>query len=200
MAKKAHSSAASRKVEGLATPVAALTGLEPAAIKMLADLGAKHGPALGQALYNAIRRAEAVFFRFDASWKQGNYYYVVTSVHNLTEHGVYLENLWVHEPPDTPLDVARYSSDTAGFAKRQPEADVWKTPKEFFPYLLPMSLEPGIKLVLRLTDYKKPGGEGFALASRDSVIAEYSCSPLGGTAPAKPRKITLRIRHSGPPF
>lgn len=194
MAKSTRSTSTDPVGKSTETPVAFLTGAEIVTVlPFAAEMLATHGPAAGRALLNAFKRDEHIFSQIRASWKTGDDYLVVLSLRNLTEHGIYIERMWIHSPKDTPLMVGKAPDDQANmsFGGTVPK---WVQPEQVFPKLLEAGSAKSLTLMLKLNDFKSEKGVNV-LTSTAQVEIKFDLSKLDESK-SKSHSLKVRLRSS----
>jgi hypothetical protein len=111
---KDTSSAAEGQADHL--PEGYFPGIEQLATTVIASFIAKHGPAVGGAMYKALKGDDVLFVQIEKSWKDADYYYIALKFRNLIEHGVYLEDIYVLIPNDAPLAVFKSGRNSMDFS------------------------------------------------------------------------------------
>jgi hypothetical protein len=173
-------------------PEAFLPGIEQLATTVIASFIAKHGPAVGGAMYKALKGDDVLFVQIEKSWKDTDYYYIALKFGNLIEHGVYLEDIYVLVPNDAPLAVLKRGKDGIDFGDHA----TWVTPGELLPKLLPAEVDVAKQLLLRIPDFTREGYSEKALAKLNSITLGYQFSRLDKPGPDIKKDIVIRLRKS----
>lgn len=184
----------SSAVEGQADhlPEAFLPGIEQLATTVIASFIAKHGPAVGGAMYKALKGDDVLFVQIEKSWKDADYYYIALKFRNLIEHGVYLEDIYVLVPNDAPLAILKRGNTGIDFGGNA----TWVTPGELLPMLLPAEVDAPKQLLLRIPDFTREGYGEKALAKLNSITLGYQFSRLDKPGPDLRKDIVIRLRKS----
>jgi hypothetical protein len=182
-------------IEGQADhlPEAFLPGIEQLATTVIASLIAKHGPAVGGAMYKALKGDDVLFVQIEKSWKDADYYYIALKFRNLIEHGVYLEDVYALVPNDAPLAVLKSGKNSMDFSN---EDATWVVPTELLPRLLPAEVDAARQLLLRIPDFTREGYNEKALAKLNSITLGYQFSRLDKPGPDLKKDIVIRLRKS----
>jgi hypothetical protein len=174
-------------------PEAFLPGIEQLATTVIASFIAKHGPAVGGAMYKALKGDDVIFIQIEKSWKDADYYYIALKFRNLIEHGVYLEDIYVLIPNDAPLTVFKSGRNSMDFSN---EDASWVVPSELLPRLLPAEADSAKQLLLRIPDFTREGYGEKALAKLNSITLGYQFSRLDKPGPDLKKDIVIRLRKS----
>ncbi|SHM32514.1 hypothetical protein SAMN05216428_1282 [Nitrosospira sp. Nsp11] len=185
------SSAAEGQADHL--PEAYFPGIEQLATTVIASFIAKHGPAVGGAMYKALKGDDVIFIQIEKSWKDADYYYIALKFRNLIEHGVYLEDIYVLVPNDAPLAVFKSGRNSMDFSN---EDATWVVPSELLPRLLPAEADSAKQLLLRIPDFTREGHGEKALAKLNSITLGYQFSRLDKPGPDLKKDIVIRLRKS----
>ncbi|SDA14474.1 hypothetical protein SAMN05216315_10549 [Nitrosospira sp. Nsp18] len=188
---KDTSSAAEGQADHL--PEGYLPGIEQLATTVIASFIAKHGPAVGGAMYKALKGDDVLFVQIEKSWKDADYYYIALKFRNLIEHGVYLEDIYVLVPNDAPLAVFKSGRNSMDFSN---EDATWVVPSELLPRLLPAEADSAKQLLLRIPDFTREGYGEKALAKLNSITLGYQFSRLDKPGPDLKKDIVIRLRKS----
>ena len=188
---KDTSSAAEGQADHL--PEAYFPGIEQLATTVIASFIAKHGPAVGGAMYKALKGDDVLFVQIEKSWKDADYYYIALKFRNLIEHGVYLEDIYVLIPNDAPLAVFKSGRNSMDFSN---EDATWVVPSELLPRLLPAEADSAKQLLLRIPDFTREGYGEKALAKLNSITLGYQFSRLDQPGPDLKKDIVIRLRKS----
>lgn len=188
---KDTSSAAEGQADHL--PEAYFPGIEQLATTVIASFIAKHGPAVGGAMYKALKGDDVLFVQIEKSWKDADYYYIALKFRNLIEHGVYLEDIYVLVPNDAPLAVFKSGRNSMDFSN---EDATWVVPSELLPRLLPAEADSAKQLLLRIPDFTREGYGEKALAKLNSITLGYQFSRLDKPGPDLKKDIVIRLRKS----
>ena len=188
---KDTSSAAEGQADHL--PEAYFPGIEQLATTVIASFIAKHGPAVGGAMYKALKGDDVIFIQIEKSWKDADYYYIALKFRNLIEHGVYLEDVYVLVPNDAPLAVLKSGKNSMDFSN---EDATWVVPGEILPKLLPAEVDAARQLLLRIPDFTREGYGEKALAKLNSITLGYQFSRLDKPGPDLKKDIVIRLRKS----
>ncbi len=188
---KDTSSAAEGQADHL--PEGYFPGIEQLATTVIASFIAKHGPAVGGAMYKALKGDDVLFVQIEKSWKDADYYYIALKFRNLIEHGVYLEDIYVLVPNDAPLAVFKSGRNSMDFSN---EDVTWVVPSELLPRLLPAEADSAKQLLLRIPDFTREGYSEKALAKLDSITLGYQFSRLDKPGPDLKKDIVIRLRKS----
>ena len=188
---KDTSSAAEGQADHL--PEAYFPGIEQLATTVIASFIAKHGPAVGGAMYKALKGDDVLFVQIEKSWKDADYYYIALKFRNLIEHGVYLEDIYVLIPNDAPLAVFKSGRNSMDFSN---EDATWVVPSELLPRLLPAEADSAKQLLLRIPDFTREGYGEKALAKLNSITLGYQFSRLDKPGPDLKKDIVIRLRKS----
>ena len=167
-------------------PEAVIPGVETAALAVLGTFVEKYGPSVGQAIYQRWKGKEVLFVQIEAAWKEGNFYYIGLSFSNLAEHGVYLEDIGVKAPKDTPLEI-RISKPT-GIEFGETAGTQWAAAHKVLPVLLRTDINVPQKLLLRVPE----------LSGYKTLTLEYEFSQLD-EAESKKKALVVRIRKTTGP-
>ena len=174
-------------------PEAYFPGIEQLATTVIASFIAKHGPAVGGAMYKALKGDDILFVQIEKSWKDADYYYIALKFRNLIEHGVYLEDVYVLVPNDAPLAVLKSGKNSMDFSN---EDATWVVPGEILPKLLPAEVDAARQLLLRIPDFTREGYGEKALAKLNSITLGYQFSRLDKPGPDLKKDIVIRLRKS----
>lgn len=188
---KDTSSAAEGQVDHL--PEGYFPGIEQLATTVIASFIAKHGPAVGGAMYKALKGDDVIFIQIEKSWKDADYYYIALKFTNLIEHGVYLEDVYVLIPNDAPLAVFKSGRNSMDFSN---EDATWVVPRELLPRLLPAEADSAKQLLLRIPDFTREGYGEKALAKLNSITLGYQFSRLDKPGPDLKKDMVIRLRKS----
>jgi hypothetical protein len=188
---KDTSSAAEGQADHL--PEAYFPGIEQLATTVIASFIAKHGPAVGGAMYKALKGDDVLFVQIEKSWKDADYYYIALKFRNLIEHGVYLEDIYVLVPNDASLAVFKSGKNSMDFSN---EDATWVVPSELLPRLLPAEADSAKQLLLRIPDFTREGYGEKALAKLNSITLGYQFSRLDKPGPDLKKDIVIRLRKS----
>lgn len=188
---KETSSAAEGQADHL--PEGYFPGIEQLATTVIASFIAKHGPAVGGAMYKALKGDDVIFIQIEKSWKDADYYYIALKFRNLIEHGVYLEDIYVLVPNDAPLAVFKSGRNSMDFSN---EDATWVVPSELLPRLLPAEADSAKQLLLRIPDFTREGYGEKALAKLNSITLGYQFSRLDKPGPDLKKDIVIRLRKS----
>jgi hypothetical protein len=188
---KDTSSAAEGQADHL--PEGYFPGIEQLATTVIASFIAKHGPAVGGAMYKALKGDDVLFVQIEKSWKDADYYYIALKFRNLIEHGVYLEDIYVLIPNDAPLAVFKSGRNSMDFSN---EDATWVVPSELLPRLLPAEADSAKQLLLRIPDFTREGYGEKALAKLNSINLGYQFSRLDKPGPDLKKDIVIRLRKS----
>jgi hypothetical protein len=188
---KDTSSAAEGQADHL--PEGYFPGIEQLATTVIASFIAKHGPAVGGAMYKALKGDDVIFIQIEKSWKDADYYYIALKFRNLIEHGVYLEDIYVLIPNDAPLTVFKSGRNSMDFSN---EDASWVVPSELLPRLLPAEADSAKQLLLRIPDFTREGYGEKALAKLNSITLGYQFSRLDKPGPDLKKDIVIRLRKS----
>lgn len=188
---KDTSSAAEGQVDHL--PEGYFPGIEQLATTVIASFIAKHGPAVGGAMYKALKGDDVIFIQIEKSWKDADYYYIALKFRNLIEHGVYLEDVYVLIPNDAPLAVFKSGRNSMDFSN---EDATWVVPRELLPRLLPAEADSAKQLLLRIPDFTREGYGEKALAKLNSITLGYQFSRLDKPGPDLKKDMVIRLRKS----
>jgi hypothetical protein len=188
---KDTSSAAEGQADHL--PEGYFPGIEQLATTVIASFIAKHGPAVGGAMYKALKGDDVLFVQIEKSWKDADYYYIALKFRNLIEHGVYLEDIYVLIPNDAPLAVFKSGRNSMDFSN---EDATWVVPSELLPRLLPAEADSAKQLLLRIPDFTREGYGEKALAKLNSITLGYQFSRLDKPGPDLKKDIVIRLRKS----
>ena len=188
---KDTSSAAEGQADNL--PEGYFPGIEQLATTVIASFIAKHGPAVGGAMYKALKGDDVLFVQIEKSWKDADYYYIALKFRNLIEHGVYLEDIYVLVPNDAPLAVFKSGRNSMDFSN---EDATWVVPSELLPRLLPAEADSAKQLLLRIPDFTREGYGEKALAKLNSITLGYQFSRLDKPGPDLKKDIVIRLRKS----
>lgn len=171
-------------------PEALVTGVEPLLMEAAAHLAGKYGPPLAEAVYHAFKAKQKIFVQIDASWKADNSYFVALSLRNLTEHGLYLEDISLDEPKNQQLDLVRgypgHNSWT--FGSSEIKASVVSNPP-VLPFLLKAGLDHAEEFTFRLPRTSKV----------ETVKLKIAFTQLDQSKPGSESKV-VRLRQDGPAF
>jgi hypothetical protein len=188
---KDTSSAAEGQADHL--PEGYFPGIEQLATTVIASFIAKHGPAVGGAMYKALKGDDVLFVQIEKSWKDADYYYIALKFRNLIEYGVYLEDIYVLIPNDAPLAVFKSGRNSMDFSN---EDATWVVPSELLPRLLPAEADSAKQLLLRIPDFTREGYGEKALAKLNSITLGYQFSRLDKSGPDLKKDIVIRLRKS----
>jgi hypothetical protein len=188
---KDTSSAAEGQADHL--PEGYFPGIEQLATTVIASFIAKHGPAVGGAMYKALKGDDVIFIQIEKSWKDADHYYIALKFRNLIEHGVYLEDFYVLIPNDAPLTVFKSGRNSMDFSN---EDASWVVPSELLPRLLPAEADSAKQLLLRIPDFTREGYGEKALAKLNSITLGYQFSRLDKPGPDLKKDIVIRLRKS----
>jgi hypothetical protein len=163
-----------------------MTGLEPLVMEAAAHLAVKYGPPLAEAVYHAFKSRQKIFVQIDASWKAANDYFVALSLRNLTEHGLYLEDISLDEPRNQQLDVERgYPGNKMNFGS----AAIKASKPAVLPILLKVGVDHPEEFTFRLPDASK----------LETVKLKIAFTQLDQPKPGWESKV-IRLRQDGPAF
>ncbi|WP_025041474.1 hypothetical protein [Nitrosospira briensis] len=175
-------------------PEAFFPGIEQLATTVISSFIAKHGPAVGGAMYKALKGDDVLFVQIEKSWKEAAYYYIALKFRNLIEHGVYLEDIYVLVPNDAPLALLKSGKNTMDFGAENHV--IWVTPSELLPQLLPAEADVAKQLLLRIPDFTREGYSEKAFAKLDAITLGYRFSRLDKPGPDIKKDIVIRLQKS----
>ena len=175
-------------------PEALVTGAEPLLIEAVAHLAGKYGPPLAEAVYHAFKARQKIFVQIDASWKVENNYFVALSLRNLTEHGLYLENISLDEPKNVQLDVVlgypvKGTPGMIMFGGSAPKASAPKASAPVLPILLRAGVDHAEEFTFRFPHTSK----------LETVKLKIAFTQLDQPKPGSESKV-IRLRQDGPAF
>ena len=170
------------------------TGAELAIANTLIGFGLKHGPAVGEAMIKAWKGDQPIFFQINASWKDGLFYYMIISFSNLTEHGIYIEELIIKDPLQLPVYVR--TSQEKDLMSRDIK---WVEAKDLFPVLLATGDSSTHKFTIRISNFPEPDSTEptVNLSKYDIIRLKYTYSQLDKKE-SESREKDIRIRSKGP--
>jgi hypothetical protein len=175
-------------------PEAFFPGIEQLATTVISSFIAKHGPAVGGAMYKALKGDDVLFVQIEKSWKDADYYYIALKFRNLIEHGVYLEDIYVLVPNDAALVVFKSGKNAMDFGTS--DQAIWVSPGELLPKLLPAEADAAKQLLLRIPDFTREGYGEKALAKLNSITLGYQFSRLDKPGPDIKKDIVIRLRKN----
>ncbi len=175
-------------------PEAFFPGIEQLATTVISSFVAKHGPAVGGAMYKALKGDDVLFVQIEKSWKEAAHYYIALKFRNLIEHGVYLEDIYVLVPNDAPLALLKSGKNTMDFGAENHV--IWAAPSELLPQLLPAEVDAAKQLLLRIPDFTREGYSEKAFAKLDSITLGYRFSRLDKPGPDIKKDIVIRLRKN----
>lgn len=175
----------------------AFAGIDDAAAMIIAAFITTYGVSVGSAMGSAFKNNQHVFVRIEASWKDETGHSAVFTLTNLTEHGLYIENILVSGPQNPAASVRFYQGIRKNAFDLGAETN---HSDDIFPLLLsPLSKDDRqpARFVIQLPDddkTRKPGG-----STPGSLELVISYSRLNNSQ-QETKKTLIRLRHSGPVY